>query len=51
MQNEGREVLAAVAKLNSDIGHIVVALISGVRDDGSLLNAASLVAKSNPQSI
>jgi hypothetical protein len=36
MRNEDREVLAAVAKLNNDMGSIVVSLINGLRDDGSL---------------
>jgi hypothetical protein len=36
MRNEVREVLAVVAKLNNDMGAMVLSLITDVRDDGSL---------------
>lgn len=36
MWNDDREVLTAVAKLNNDMGAIVLSLLNGARDDGSL---------------
>lgn len=36
MNDYDREVLAAVAKLNNDMGAIVVALLNSARADGSL---------------
>lgn len=36
MRNDDREVLTAVAKLNHDMGAIVLSLLNGARDHGSL---------------
>jgi len=36
MRNEDREVLAAVAKLNNDMGAIVLSLLDAAHHDGSM---------------
>ncbi|MPY99647.1 MAG: hypothetical protein GEU97_16950 [Actinophytocola sp.] len=36
MRNDDRDVLATVAKLNNDMGAIVLSLLEGAHDDSSL---------------